>query len=95
LKFLGEEDRLFDWYLSPSEQDGGCLALQPLTDRGSEILDAMEAETTSPFRWSMETGARSYWINGHGVPDGGFEPVLERIAPDWRAHLRVGRRTRS
>lgn len=31
------------------------------------------------------------WLDGQGVPEGGFEPVLERIAPDWRDHLRAGR----
>ena len=38
----------------------------------------------------MVLGARSYWINGLGAPERGFEPVLERVAPDWRDH--VGRR---
>jgi hypothetical protein len=59
----------------------------PTDERGSEILDAMEAESISPFRWHIETDARSYWINAQGAPADGFEALLDRLASDWREHL--------
>jgi hypothetical protein len=42
------------------------LTLTPLDDRGTEILDELEAVATPPFRWCSRTGARSYWINAQG-----------------------------
>ena len=63
------------------------VTLTPLTDRGREILDQLEAEATPAFRWSERTGARSSWINAVAAPPEGYEAALERIAPDWREHL--------
>lgn len=63
------------------------LTIVPLDDRGVELLDRLEVEATPPFRWDLDTGARSYWINAQGAPADGYEAALERLAPDWRLHL--------
>ena len=56
-------------------------------ERGTEILDELEADSVPPFRWSLDTGARSYWINAQGAPQDGYLAALDRLAPDWREHL--------
>ena len=66
------------------------VKLTPLDDRGRELLDRLEAGTTPPFRWDDRTGARSYWINADGAPTDGYEAALDRLAPDWRASVRIG-----
>jgi hypothetical protein len=62
-------------------------ATPPLDDRGREILDLLEAVAPPPFKWSYETGARSFWVNAQGTPAGGYESALDEIAADWREHL--------
>ena len=63
------------------------VTIRPLDERGIEILDALDANTTPAFRWNLTTGQRSYSLNAAGAPSDGYEAVLTRIAPDWRAHL--------
>jgi len=36
------------------------LTLTPSDKRGKQILDDLEAESFPPFRWNLNTGARSY-----------------------------------
>ncbi len=59
------------------------LTLTPLDGRGREILDRLETSSTLPFRLNDLTGARSYWINADGAPDGYEAAPLDRLAPDW------------
>ena len=59
-----------------------------LDDRGQEILDELEQQThLGPFRTKEQTGERDYSVTADGVGVEGFDPVLDRIAPDWRRHL--------
>ena len=64
------------------------LTLTPLDDRGREILDQFESGAAQPFRSDRRTGARAYWRNAPGAPVDGYEAALDRLAPDWREHLR-------
>ena len=59
------------------------VTLVPLTDRGRELLDALEAATRGvlPFRTS-DDGRRSYAAE----PDR-IAAVLERLEPGWRDHV--------
>jgi hypothetical protein len=59
------------------------ITLVPLTDRGRELLDALEAATRGvlPFRTS-DDGRRSYAADPDHVAE-----ILERLEPDWREHV--------
>ena len=48
------------------------VTFRPLDDRGVEILDELEVNSVPPCRWSLNTGARSYWINAQGAPQDGY-----------------------
>ncbi len=59
------------------------VTLVPLTDRGCQLLDALEAAARGvlPFRTS-DDGRRSYAVD----PDH-LAAVLERLEPGWREHV--------
>ena len=63
------------------------LTLTPSDERGTEILDELEAKSVPPFRWNLSTGVRSYWENAQGAPQDGYRAALDRLAPGWREHL--------
>lgn len=63
------------------------VAMHPHSDRGVEILDELEKQTRHvPFK-TADDGTRSYWLNDPNVGTGGFDAILDRIAPDWREHI--------
>jgi hypothetical protein len=61
------------------------IELVPHDVRGFTILDELESETGHLPVKTHAQGARTYYLQNAG-PDG-FDATLERIAPDWRAHL--------
>ena len=63
------------------------VRFEPLTDRRPELLDALEERTgVLPFKTDA-AGARTYWLSGDEVGSDGFDPVLDKIDPDWHEHL--------
>ena len=59
----------------------------PLTDRGRELLDAMESETKHSPTQIREDGARCYYLSAVGVGIEGFDGKLDSMDPDWLDHL--------
>lgn len=63
------------------------IRLQPLNERGNEILDELEQRTEKlPFRRSG-TGARDYWLEAQDVDTSGFDAMLDKIDAGWRDHV--------
>lgn len=54
--------------------------------RGGEILDELE-ERTGELPYLSSDPERAYYLNAADVGAGGFDAILDEIAPDWRKHL--------
>lgn len=62
------------------------IDLHPRTDRGDEILDELEQRTKiEPER--REDGTRRYYLNAEDADVHAFDPMLDKIASDWREHI--------
>lgn len=62
------------------------VALHPLTDRGREILDKLEARTgMRPTQ--VENKTRQYYLSATDADVAGFDPMLDRIDSHWRDHV--------
>jgi hypothetical protein len=63
------------------------VELTPLTQRGQQLLDELEAKTgLLPFKTTGASGAKTYYLQA-SANVGGFRAALQRIEPNWVAHL--------
>ena len=61
--------------------------LRPRTRKGREILDRLEEETKVKPMPIVEDGTRRYYLSAKDADVDAFDPVLDKIAPDWRDHV--------
>jgi hypothetical protein len=70
------------------------VELTPLTHRGQELLGDLEAKTgLLPFKTSDVSGRKRYYLEGSANVDG-FQAALDRLEPNWVAHLTFREPTR-
>jgi hypothetical protein len=62
------------------------VSLHPLTDRGREILDKLEARTEMRPT-EVENKTRQYYLNAADADVDAFDPMLDKIDPHWRNHV--------
>ncbi len=63
------------------------VELTPLTQRGRELMDELEAKTgLLAFKTSDASGAKTYYLQASANVDG-FQAGLDRIEPNWITHL--------
>jgi hypothetical protein len=65
---------------------GAVIVYHPRSGRGNEILDELEWGTLTRGE-VLEDGSRRYVLLGHAATMRAFEPMLDRVAPDWREHI--------
>lgn len=65
------------------------IALRPNSDRGREILDALEKRTEMrPMEPGvLDDGTRRYYLDAQDADVDAFDPMLDKIDRDWRHHL--------
>ena len=68
------------------------IALRPETDRGSEILDELEAENEmSPTEPVADDGTHRYYLHAVDADVDALHPMLDKIDGDWRSHVTIWR----
>jgi hypothetical protein len=65
----------------------GEIALRANDDRGQEIVDELEKQTEVPPDEVDDDGTRRYYLHGEGTDVNALDPMLDKIASDWRDHL--------
>jgi hypothetical protein len=61
--------------------------LRPKTRKGREILERLEEETKVKRMPVIEDGTRRYYLDGKDADADAFDPMLDKIASDWRDHV--------
>ena len=63
------------------------IFLRPRTRKGREILDRLEVQTDATPLPVIEDGTRRYYLDGKDADAHAFDPILDKIASDWRDHV--------
>ena len=64
------------------------IVLLPRTERGREILDELERQTDQTASEINDfTGERTYYLGATAAGPEAFDAMLDRLLPDWRAHV--------
>jgi hypothetical protein len=66
---------------------GAVISLRPKNDRGREILAMLEERTGESPTHVIDDGTRRYYLIAQEADITDFDPVLDRIAPDWKDHV--------
>ena len=65
------------------------ISLRPETRKGGEILDRLEEETKVKPVEVISDGTRRYYLEANDADVHAFEPMLDKIASDWRDHVKT------
>ena len=63
------------------------IALRPEDDLGQELLDEFEARFNIKPMQVTEDGTRRYHLDAKDAEVDAFDPMLDKIDPDWSHHL--------
>ena len=63
------------------------IALRANDDRGREIVDELEKQTEVKPTEVMGDGTRRYYLSAMAAGVDALDPMLDKIASDWRDHL--------
>jgi len=64
------------------------ISLHPGDQRGRERLDELEAQTgIQPEEVAPEDGTRTYSVLAQDATIDAFDPILDKIDPQWRNHV--------
>ena len=63
------------------------IALRPETDRGREIPDELEKRIEMKPTEVIDDGTRRYYVQAKDADIDAFEPMLDKIDPNWRDHI--------
>jgi hypothetical protein len=85
-ELAGSADELTESRLG-SRRMAAVIALRPDTDRGREILDELEQQTQIRPEKVLGDGTRRYYLDAQDAGIDAFDPMLDKIDPDWRSHL--------
>ena len=62
------------------------IALRPDDDRGREILDELERRIAA-WPEQLDDGTRRYYLDAPDADVDAFDPMLDKIDPEWRYHV--------
>ncbi len=63
------------------------IALRPNGERGREILDKLEEQTEMKPIEVLDDDTRRYQLSATDAGADAFDPMLDKIEPDWRFHV--------
>lgn len=63
------------------------IALRPNDERGLEILHELEKRTEMQPEQVTGGDTRTYYLSGEDADSKAFDPMLDKIDPDWRHHV--------
>jgi hypothetical protein len=63
------------------------IALRPYGERGREILDKLEEQTEMKPIEILDDDTRRYQLTATDAGADAFDPMLDKIEPDWRFHV--------
>jgi hypothetical protein len=63
------------------------IQLRPNDDRGFEILEELERQTKIRSSERLDDKTRSYLLDVEDADEYAWDPMLDKIDPDWRDHV--------